>query len=99
VTTVHIEHPVQNFAGWKAVFDQFGEMRTEHHVRRYDISTAVDDPNFVMIRLDFDSHVDAEAFVVTMRGVWAAPLAATVLGGTPSARITETVEAREVQTV
>ena len=97
MTTVHIEHPVQDFAGWKAVFDRFGEMRAKHRVRRYDISTPVDDPNFVMIRLDFDGRPDAEAFLATMRGVWAAPLAASVLGGTPLARIAETVEARELQ--
>ncbi|MEO6472299.1 MAG: hypothetical protein ABIR57_10195 [Aeromicrobium sp.] len=92
MTTVHIEHAVKDFAAWKAVFDRYPDMRAGHHVRRYDISRPVDDPKFVMIRLDFDARAEAEAFVSTMRGLWTSAQAASVLAGPPQARITETVE-------
>lgn len=96
MTTVHIEHSIKDFATWKAVFDSFGDMRAEHKVRRYEVSRPVDDPRFVMIRLEFDSTTEAEAFLTTMRGIWERPQAATVLGSTPQTRIAETVEAREL---
>lgn len=95
MATVHIDHPVQDFNGWKAVFDRFSDIRMKHRVRRYDISQPIDDPNFVMIRLDFDTRPDAEAFLATMRTVWGAPTAATVLAGAPQTRITEFAETRE----
>ncbi|MGZ5415435.1 MAG: hypothetical protein ACXWDC_10120 [Aeromicrobium sp.] len=96
MTTVHIEHSVKDFEGWKAVFDQFADTRTAHKVRRYDVSRPVDDPHYVMVRLDFDSRGEAEAFLTMMRGVWGSDQAAAVLGSAPQARITETVEAREL---
>lgn len=97
-TTVRIEHPVQEFDAWKRVFDRFSGLRTEHRARRYDISRPLDDPDYVIIGLDFDDRSDAEAFLAAMRGVWAAPTAATVLAGAPQARITESVEERELIT-
>ncbi|SDD69240.1 hypothetical protein SAMN05216410_0003 [Sanguibacter gelidistatuariae] len=90
--TVHIEHAVQDFDGWKVVFDRFSDMRTRHRVRRYDVSRPTDDPNYVMIGLDFDSRSDADAFLTSMREVWGAPTAATVLAGAPRVRVTESVE-------
>lgn len=96
MTTVHIEHAVKDFTAWKAVFDQFAGARIEHKVRRYDISQPVDDPQFVMVRLDFDTQPEAETFLAFMQGVWGSAQAATVLGSTPHTRITETVEAGEL---
>jgi hypothetical protein len=96
MTTLHIEHAVSDFTAWKAVFDQFADARMEHKVRRYAVSRPVDDPNFVMIRLDFDTRPEAEAFLDFLRGVWSSAQAADVLGSTPQTRITETVEAKEL---
>lgn len=96
MTTAHIEHAVKDFTAWKAVFDRFDDVRTEHKVRRYDISQPVDDPHYVIIALDFDTQPEAEAFLAFMRGVWGSAQAATVLAGTPKTRITETVEAKDL---
>lgn len=93
-TTVHIEHPVKQFDDWKSVFDRFSALRTEHRTLAYEISCPIDDPDYVIIRLDFGVRADAEAFLAAMRGVWSAPTAATVLGGVPQTRITESVEER-----
>lgn len=90
--TVHIEHPVQDFDRWKVVFDGFTDLRTRRRVRRYEVSRPPDDPRYVLVRLDFDSRVDAEGFLATMREVWGTSSAATVLAGAPRARVTESVE-------
>jgi hypothetical protein len=55
----------------------------------------MDDPNYVMIDLDFDSPSKAEAFLATMREVWRMPAAAPALAGSPQARIVEVAESKE----
>jgi hypothetical protein len=95
MTTVHIEHPIRDFETWKAAFDRDPAGRERSGVRRYRILRPVDDPNYVMIDLDFDSVSAAEAFLVAMRTVWQSPAAAPALAGSPQARIVEEVESQE----
>jgi len=64
MTTLHIEHPI-------------------------------DDPNYIMIDLDFHSTREAEAFLAALRTVWQSPQAAPALGGNLQTRIVETVESME----
>ena len=52
---VHIEHPVHDYARWKAAFDSDPIGRQRGGVRRYRISRAVDDPLLVIIDLEFDA--------------------------------------------
>ena len=96
MTTAHIEHAIKDYAAWKAVFDQYDDARTDHKVRHYDISQPVDDPHYVVIRLDFDTRPEAKAFLTFMGGVWGSAQAATVLGSIPKTRITESVEAKDL---
>ena len=67
--------------------------REKSGVRRYQILRALDDPNYVMIDLEFDTSREAEALLAAMRVVWGR------VGGTimwnPQARIVEAVETRE----
>jgi hypothetical protein len=91
---VRIEHSVPDFEAWKQVFDQDPADRRGSGVRRYAVLRAQDDPNFVMIDLEFDTLEEAEAFLSTMKRIWAGPGKAVMLG--PQARIAEVVEAREV---
>jgi hypothetical protein len=95
MVTVRIEHAVRDFQTWKAAFDRDPADRRRSGVQRYEIRRPVDDSNYVAIDLDFASQTQAEAFLVTMRGVWASPQALHALGGAPQARIwnTETSEA------
>jgi hypothetical protein len=58
---LRIEHPVPNYDAWKATFDSDPIDRKGSGVRRYRILRATDDPNYVMIDLEFDSASDAEA--------------------------------------
>ena len=68
--TLHIEHPTQDFATWKRAFDSDPAGRQRSGVRRYRVSRAVDDPNYVMIDLEFDTREQAEGLLRAMQGIW-----------------------------
>jgi hypothetical protein len=92
---LHIEHPIRDFATWKKAFESDPAGRERSGVRRYQILRPVDDPNYVMIDLDFESTTTAEAFLATMREVWQSAAAVPALAGSPQARIVEVVERKE----
>jgi ribosomal protein L35AE/L33A len=67
---LHIEHTVPHFDNWKASFDNYAELRQKTGVRSYQISRPVDNPNFVMIDLQFDHQQQAEALLGAVQEVW-----------------------------
>jgi hypothetical protein len=87
---LRIEHPVPDFAGWKKVFDSDPVDRKKSGVRRYQILRPVDNPNYVMIDLEFDTAKEAEALLAAMRGVWGR-VQGTIMSD-PQALIVEIVE-------
>ena len=90
---LRIEHPVPDFEGWKKAFDSDPVGREKSGVRRYQILRQVDNPNYVMIDLEFDTVSQAEARLAAMRAVWG-QVEGTIMMN-PQARIAETVETRE----
>ena len=90
---LRIEHPVPNYDGWKQAFDSDPVGRERSGVRRYQISRQVDDPNYVMIDLEFDTMKQAEALLTAMRVVWGR-VEGTIMTS-PQARIVEAVEIKE----
>jgi hypothetical protein len=92
---LHIEHPVPNFNGWKQAFDSDPVGRVKMGVRRYQILRPVDDPNFVMIDLEFDTASQAQALLAAMRNVWKDVNGKIILN--PQARISEVVEMKELE--
>ena len=90
---LRIEHPVPNFEGWKRAFDSDPVGREKMGVRRYQILRAVEDPNYVMIDLEFDTVSQAEALLAAMRVVWGRVEGTIMMN--PQARIVEAVETRE----
>ena len=90
---LRIQHPVPDFDRWKKAFDRDPVGRQKSGVRRYQILRAVDDPNFVMIDLEFDSVAQAEALLAAMRVVWG-NVQGTIMTN-PEARIVEAVESRQ----
>ena len=92
---LRIEHTVSDFDSWKKAFDSDPVGREKSGVRRYQILRPIDDPNYVMIDLDFDSARSAEAFLAAMREVWRSPKAVPALAGSPQTRIVEVVESKE----
>ena len=93
--TLHIEHPIRDYDTWKAAFERDPAGRQKGGVRRYRVLRPIDDPNYVMIDLDFDNMSQAEAFLAALRTVWQSPQAAPALGGSPQTRIVEVVESKE----
>jgi hypothetical protein len=67
---LHLEHTVVNFDSWKASFDNYEEFRQKSGVRRYCVSRSIDNPNFAMIDLEFDSLQDAETLLAGVQQVW-----------------------------
>lgn len=89
---LRIEHPVPDFGRWKKAFDSDPVGRETSGVRRYRISRAVDDANYVMIDLEFDTLRQAEALLAAMRAVWGR-VEGTVMTD-PRARLVEEVETK-----
>jgi hypothetical protein len=67
---LHIEHTVSNFDAWKTSFDGYEEFRQKSGVRCYRVSRPVNNPNFAMIDLEFDSLNEAEALLAGVQQVW-----------------------------
>ena len=91
---LRIEHAVPDFNGWKRAFDDDPVDRKGSGVRRYHVLRSVDDPNYVMIDLEFDSLEDAEGLLNKMRRVWSGE-GRNVMRN-PHARIVDTVETIEL---
>jgi hypothetical protein len=89
---LHIEHTVTNFDNWKASFDNFAELRQQTGVRRYQVSRRLDNPDFAMIDLEFDTVSQAETLLNSVQQVWQR------VGGTlihdPQWRMSEVVETK-----
>ena len=90
---VRIEHAVPSFDNWKQAFDNDPADRKGSGVRRYQIFRLQDDPNFVMIDLEFDRPDEAAGFLQKMKRIWDGPGKAVMQG--PLARVVELVETRQ----
>jgi hypothetical protein len=88
---LQIEHPVPSFAGWKQAFDSDPVDRKGSRVRRYRVMRPVDNQNYSMIELEFDTVADAEAMLGKLRELWGR-VEGTVMTN-PQTRIVEIVEA------
>lgn len=93
VHILHIEHQVADFDAWKRDgFDADPIGRAKAGVRRHRVSRVADDPNYVMVELEFDTMVEAQAMQGALRKLWLNPLVS--IGG-PTARIVQVVENRD----
>jgi hypothetical protein len=92
--TLRIEHRVPNYDAWKQAFDNDPAGRKQSGVLRYSILRGVDEPNYVMIDLDFGSRDDAEGLLAKMRQVWGRVQGSII--DEPHARIVERVETIEL---
>lgn len=91
MTTLHIEHPITDFAVWKSAFDRFAEFRRQSGVRSQKVQRPIDDPKFVSIDLDFGTADEAQRFLDFLQTtVWAQHENSPGLDGTPLTRILET---------
>lgn len=92
--TLHIQHAVVDYELWRGAFERFGDVRARAGVIRHRVQRPVDDPNYVVIDLDFDTAAEAERFLELLHTkVWASRENAPALVGTPLTKILEPVQA------
>jgi hypothetical protein len=95
MTTLLIEHSINDFTMWHDAFMRFAAHRDESGVLHERIMQPVDDPHYVLIELDFATLDAARAFQQFLEThVWSTPANSPALVGSPRARIAEPVPAR-----
>ena len=67
---LQIEHPVPNFEGWKKAFDSDPMNRKQSGVKRYNVYRQTDDPNYVVIELEFDDLQKAQLMLTGLQKLW-----------------------------
>lgn len=92
---VQLEHAIKDFQMWKAAFDRDPIDRQGLGVRRHRVFRPVDDPNYVVVELEFDTMSQAEACQAALQELWSSRTAAPALMGSPRMRIVEAVEDQE----
>ena len=88
--TLHIEHSISDFETWSNAFAEFTDARKNAGVRSHLVRQPIDDPNYILIELDFDTLSAAAAFRDFLHTVvWAVPANAPALTGTPQTMLLE----------
>jgi hypothetical protein len=85
---LRIAHDVPDYDGWKDVFDSDPLGRDASGVAGHRIARAADDPNHVLIDLDFADAAAAEAFAERLRELWTR----VDVMQNPTAQVVEVVE-------
>lgn len=92
MATLHIEHAITDLATWKTAFDQFEGARRDAGVRSHRIRQPIDDPNYIVVDLEFDTADQAQAFRGFLETVvWATPENSPALDGRPRTLVLEQV--------
>lgn len=92
MTTLHIQHAITDFDTWASAFSRFADARRQAGVRAQRVQRPVNNPNYVVIDLDFGSTDEATSFQRFLETqVWANPQNAPALAGSPETMILESV--------
>ena len=95
MTTLHIEHAISDFERWLTAFERFADARAQAGVSAHRVQRPVDDSNYVVIDLDFDTVEDAQRFLGFLQTrVWSSPENAPALVGAPQTKILQSVTTR-----
>ena len=68
---LRVEHKIENFEKWKELFDSDPINREQSGVQNYDIFKLVDNPNYVIIELEFEDQETAKKALAALNKVWA----------------------------
>lgn len=93
MTILQIEHQVPNYDGWKKAFDSDPIDRKKSGVIRYRIYRLAEDPNYVIIDLEFDNPNNAQMALVALKNLWS-KVEGTIMVS-PKTRILEVVDFNE----
>jgi hypothetical protein len=91
MTTLQLEHAIKDFETWKAAFDRDPIGRRGLGVRRHRVFRPLDDPNYVIVELEFDSVAAARQCGVALRELWQGRAGAPALIGEPRTRLVDVV--------
>ena len=96
VKSIHlqIEHKVLNFREWRKAFERDPVNRKKAGVRCYKIFRPINDPDYVIIDLEFDNLTDAESTLIALRSLWTKVEGKIVTN--PQTRILNLAEAAEI---
>ena len=92
MTTVRLEHAITDFARWKQAFDRDPIDRAGLGVVAHRIFRPADDPAYVMVDLDVESHAEAERVCEALERLWQSREAAPALAGRTRLRVIDAVE-------
>lgn len=91
MTTLHIQHPITDIATWTGAFNRMADVRRNAGVLAARVQSPVDDPNYIVIDLDFDTAAAAGTFLNFLKTqVWGTENA-PALAGKAETMILETV--------
>jgi hypothetical protein len=93
MTILQIEHQIPNYDGWKKAFDNDPIDRKKSGVKRYRVYRPADNPNYVIIDLEFDNPDNAQATLNALKNLWG-KVEGTVMNN-PKTRILEITESKE----
>jgi hypothetical protein len=91
---LQIEHEVLNFAGWKKAFENDPVDRRKAGVRSYKISQLMDNPNYVVIDLEFENLKDAENMHAVLQTLWKKVDGKIMIN--PRVRILNQIESKDI---
>ena len=63
MTSLHIEHTVNDLEPWLETFRSFDDFRAKGGVKAVQVRHGVDNPNYIAVDLDFESVAQARAFL------------------------------------
>jgi hypothetical protein len=90
---LQIEHLVPDFANWKKAFDSDPLDRKKSGVRAHRVFRTTDNPNYIIIELEFDNLPEAEKMLENLKKLW--PQVEGKVMFNPQSRIIETIESIE----
>ena len=90
---LQIEHPVPDFNSWKKAFDSDPLNRKQSGVLRYRIFKALDNPDYVIVELEFENLKDAETMHNSLKKLWNQVEGKIMMD--PKSRIIEMTESKE----
>lgn len=70
MATLVIQHPVANFEAWKQAFDSDPIGRRQNGVTRHTVYRPADNPNYVVIDLEFSTREQAQALLGLLHDLW-----------------------------
>jgi hypothetical protein len=94
MTILQIENMVPNFEQWKKAFDNDPAGRKEKGVTAYRVYRFKDNPDYVIIDLQFENTEDAESMLKALYTLWK-KIEGTVMFN-PKTRILNLVESAEI---